>query len=101
MTLKTDLRAIARLCGDPDAPASVAAPGVLPASGSYPLRLRWTTAAYGPMRNAAWLVRNSRHRSQSNPIALSLVVQEAHKLHLEGEPMMDIFEAFAELLRTP
>lgn len=100
MTLKSDVTAIARLAGHPDAPRPAHDAGRLPASGSYPLRARWATElSYHRLRNAAWLVRNSRERSASNPIALLTVVQEVEHLAAGGEPMFDIVEALCELLR--
>jgi len=102
MTIKSDVRRIAKLCGDDTArPTLPALPGGrIPVHGGYALGLRWTTDKYTRLRNAAWLVRNTRSRSESNPIALLVVLQEAEALVKDGEPLIDILEAFAELLRA-
>lgn len=70
----------------------------MPARGGYALRGRWLRPEYARLRNAAWLVRNARRVEGLNPVSLQLVVQEAERLAAEGEPLGDIFEAFAELL---
>lgn len=100
MTLKTDVRAIARIAGDDSPPPVIPERGV-PYEGAYALRGRWTADEYTRIRNAAWAVRNSRRANTLNPVAVQLVVQEAVKLHAQGEPLFDIFEAFIELLRVP
>ena len=100
MTLKTDVHAIARIAGDDSPRPAVPAQGVQ-YSGGYSLRGRWTRDEYTRMRNAAWAVRNSRFANTLNPVAVQLVVQEAQKLHAQGEPLFDIFEAFIELIRVP
>ena len=67
----------------------------------YRLRMRWLQDRYQSLRNAAWLVRNSRTGQQNNPLALRVVLVEAEKLLRSGEPMYDVLEAFAELLVRP
>ena len=98
--LKSDVQAIARIAGDDSPRPAIPAHGV-PHQGNYSLRGRWTADEYTRMRNAAWAVRNSRRANTLNPVAVQLVVQEAEKLHAQGEPLFDIFEAFIELLRVP
>jgi hypothetical protein len=56
---------------------------------------------YQGLRNAAWLVRNSRTGLQNNPLAVRLAVVEAEKLMSIGEPLYDVIEGFAELLIGP
>jgi hypothetical protein len=56
---------------------------------------------YAVLRNAAWLVRNSRHGQMNNPLALRVVVAEAGRLMAEGEPLPDVIEALCELLIHP
>ena len=101
MTLKTDVQRIAKLCGDDQVRQPVPPGQPLPAHGGYALRLRWATAPYARMRNAAWLVRNSRVANDLSPLALQIVLQEAENLVRDGEPLFDVLEAFAELLRIP
>lgn len=67
----------------------------------YRLRMRWLGERYQGLRNAAWLVRNSRTGQENNPMAVRLVVGEAEKLMTRGEPLCDVLEAFAELLCRP
>jgi hypothetical protein len=72
---------------------------VLPA---HQLRARWMRfEKYQRMRNAAWMVRNSRVGGVNNPLALQVVLAEAMKLTEEGEQLFDIIEALAELLMHP
>ncbi len=56
---------------------------------------------YQALRNAAWLVRNSRTGQENNPLALRLVLAEAERLIGGGELLGDVLEAFAELLAAP
>ncbi len=72
-----------------------------PYHGAYPLRGRWLSDDYVGLRNAAWAVRNSRTGANFNPLALRLVLAEAERLVCSGEPLLDILEAFAELLMRP
>jgi hypothetical protein len=67
----------------------------------YGLGFRWKTEKYGSLRNAAWLLRNSRVGGGNNPAALRLVVHEADKLLNSRETLRDVLEAFAELLVHP
>lgn len=81
-------------------PGADLGPGVL-VSG-YQLRGRWLTSErYQPLRNAAWMVRNSRVGGVNNPVALQVVLSEVVKLSEEGEKLFDIIEALAELLVHP
>jgi hypothetical protein len=73
----------------------------VPYYGRYRLRGRWLHERYTLMRNAAWAVRNSRVGAEFNPIALQLVLAEAERLVASGEPLIDVLEAFAELLTRP
>src|SRR5690606_21879089 len=60
----------------------------------YELRGRWfKDERYGPLRNAAWIVRNSRHGQANNPLALAVVVAEVQKLVNAGEGLPDVVEA--------
>jgi hypothetical protein len=88
--------------------AGAAGTGLLPIaqraiafSGSYRLRYRWTTKDYTNLRNAAWAARNARVGADQNPLALRLVLAEAEALVAKGEPLLDVLEAFAELLMKP
>jgi hypothetical protein len=56
---------------------------------------------YGALRNAAWLVRNSRVGQGNNPLALGVVVAEVEKLTGVGEALPDVIEALCELLVHP
>lgn len=67
----------------------------------YQLRMQWREDRYQPLRNAAWLVRNSRSGQQNNPLALRVVLVEAETLIRTGESLIDVLEAFAELLLRP
>jgi len=68
----------------------------------YALAGRWyKVAAYGPLRNSAWMVRNSRHGQANNPAALRLVVAEVGRLVAAGERLPDVVEALCELLVHP
>ena len=68
----------------------------------YVLRGVWfREERYGPLRNAAWMLRNSRVGQVTNPAALLLVIAEARKLLSGGESLEDVLEAFAELLMHP
>lgn len=68
----------------------------------YQLRGLWFRKdSYGALRNAAWLLRNSRVGQVYNPAALMLVVREADKLLNNRETLRDVLEAFAELLVHP
>jgi hypothetical protein len=68
----------------------------------YVLRGLWfRETRYGPLRNAAWVLRNSRAGQALNPAALTLVIHEAQKLLSSGEQLGDVLEAFAELLIHP
>jgi hypothetical protein len=68
----------------------------------YILRGRWFKEnQFGGLRNAAWMLRNSRAGQAMNPAALTLVIHEAQKLLSSGEPLGDVLEAFAELLIHP
>lgn len=79
--------------------------GQLPRFGrfeGYQLRGRWfRDDRYGPLRNAAWMLRNSRVGLVMNPAALRVVIHESEVLLREGERMDDVLEAFAELLIHP
>src|SRR4051812_31556702 len=98
MTLKSDVRAIARIAGD-DSPRPAIPKYLHECVGSYALRSRWMRDDYTRLRNASLLVRKSRHADTTNPIALLVVVQEAERLAAQGEPLFDIFEAFCELIK--
>lgn len=68
----------------------------------YVLRGRWfKDDRYGPLRNAAWMVRNARVGEAINPASLLVVLHEAKGLLAAGEPLEDVLEAFAELLMHP
>ena len=68
----------------------------------YPIRGRWwKETRFGPLRNAAWLVRNSRHGQGNNPMALKVAVVEVERLVGSGEPLSDVVEALCELLVHP
>jgi hypothetical protein len=68
----------------------------------YMLRGRWfKDDRYASLRNAAWVLRNSRAGQMLNPAALTLVVHEGKKLTSSGEDLADVLEAFAELLIHP
>jgi hypothetical protein len=73
----------------------------IPYRGGYRLRGRWLSPQYTLLRNASWAVRNSRVGSDFNPLALKLVLVEAQRLMDSGEQLVDILEAFAELLSKP
>lgn len=83
----------------------VKVPAVAPWQPSSPeaLRGRWMSqhALYGPLRNSAWLVRNSRTGQQNNPKALGLVCDEIVRLLNNGEELYDVIEAICELLIHP
>jgi hypothetical protein len=63
--------------------------------------MRWLGEPYQGLRNAAWMVRNSRTGQENNPLALRLVMIEAERLIGGGEALFDVLEAFAELLVRP
>lgn len=66
------------------------------------LRARWLIEdRYTPLRNAAWLVRNSRVGQGNNPLALGVVVAEVERLLGAGECLTDVVEALCELLVHP
>ena len=68
----------------------------------YALRGRWVSqAGYAALRNAAWMVRNSRVGQANNPLALRVVVVEVVKLVEAGEDLSDVMEALCELLVHP
>jgi hypothetical protein len=68
----------------------------------YVMRGRWLTDdRYGELRNAAWMLRNSRVGLVNNPAALRLVIQASERLIGAGDPLADVLEAFAELLIHP
>lgn len=68
----------------------------------YMLRGLWyKEPRYVDLRNAAWLLRNTRVGQVYNPAALALVLHEAKALLREGEDLYDVLEAFAELLIHP
>ena len=68
----------------------------------YLLRGRWLKEpGYAALRNAAWLVRNSRHGEANNPLALRVVVVEVQRLISQGEGLPDIVEALCELMLHP
>jgi hypothetical protein len=68
----------------------------------YLLRGRWITDdRYAALRNAAWMVRNSRHGQANNPLALRVVVAEVERLAAAGERLPDMIEALCELLIHP
>lgn len=70
--------------------------------GSYPIRGRWfKESGFGALRNAAWMVRNSRHGQVNNPLALRVVLAEVQRLVDQGEPLSDVVEALCELLVHP
>lgn len=70
--------------------------------GRYPIRGRWfKETRYVGLRNAAWIVRNSRQGQGNNPLALKVVVAEAGRLLEAGEPLSDVVEALCELLVHP
>ena len=61
------------------------------------LRGRWIhDPAYQGLRNACWMLRQSRVGGANNPLALQLVCAEAVKLREQGQQDFDIFEAFGE-----
>ena len=63
------------------------------------MRGRWLCDDYTQIRNAAWAVRNAREGTLEVPMALRLVLGESMQLLEKGEPLWDVLEAFAELLR--
>lgn len=63
--------------------------------------MRWLGEPYTALRNAAWMVRNSRTEQENNPLALKVVLSEAEGLIRRGEALSDVLEAFAELLVRP
>ena len=63
--------------------------------------MRWLGDPYTGLRNAAWMVRRSRTGQENNPLALGVVLAESERLIGGGEPLYDVFEAFAELLIRP
>ena len=66
------------------------------------MRGRWLSDdRYGQLRNAEWMLRNSRVGTVNNPAALRVVIQTAEGLVAAGDPLADILEAFAELLIHP
>jgi hypothetical protein len=68
----------------------------------YRMKGRWLQDdRYMRLRNAAWLVRNSRVGMMNNPLALGVVVAEVQKLTGEGETLPDVVEALCELLVHP
>lgn len=70
----------------------------------YRIRGKWLQDdRYAPLRNAAWLVTNSRVGQGNNPLALALavVVAEFDKLTGAGEKLLDVVEALCELLVHP
>ncbi len=68
----------------------------------YRLKGRWLKDdRYGALRNAAWLVRNSRVGQANNPLALKVAVVEVQKLIAAGEGLPDVIEALCELLVHP
>jgi hypothetical protein len=68
----------------------------------YLLRGLWYKREnYVHLRNAAWLLRNSRVGNAYNPAALAVVLDAAQKLLSGGENLRDVLEAFAELLVHP
>ena len=63
---------------------------------------RWLSDdRYGGLRNAAWMLRNSRVGLVNNPAALGLVIGEVECLVGAGDPLADVVEALAELLIHP
>jgi hypothetical protein len=68
----------------------------------YSLGGRWFKSAdYSALRNAAWMVRNSRSGQGNNPLALRVVVVEVQRLVAAGEALPDVVEALCELLIHP
>ncbi|HWD23626.1 MAG TPA: hypothetical protein VG591_10915 [Burkholderiales bacterium] len=68
----------------------------------YPLRGLWVRETrYGPLRNAGWLVRNSRHGQGNNPLAVRLVCAEVVRLLEGGDDLEDVIEALCEILIHP
>ena len=68
----------------------------------YRLKGKWLQdERYSALRNAAWLVRNSRVGQGNNPLALAVVVAEVQKLTEAGEELPDVMEALCELLVHP
>jgi hypothetical protein len=68
----------------------------------YVMRGRWLSDdRYVDLRNAAWMLRNSRVGTVNNPAALRLVIHASETLLAAGDPLADILEAFAELLIHP
>jgi hypothetical protein len=68
----------------------------------YVLRGLWyKEPRYVGLRNAAWLLRNTRVGQVYNPAGLALVLHEAKALLRDGEDLYDVLEAFAELLIHP
>lgn len=65
------------------------------------MQMRWLGDPYQGLRNAAWMVRNTRVGQDLNPLALRVVLGEAERLMSNGEPLYDVLEAFAELLVRP
>jgi hypothetical protein len=66
------------------------------------LRGRWISdSRYAGLRNAAWMVRNSRAGVANNPLALRVVVVEVERLLSAGELLPDIVEALCELMLHP
>ena len=63
--------------------------------------MRWREEQYQGLRNAAWMVSNSRTQQENNPLALGLVLGETERLMSTGEALYDVLEAFAELLVRP
>jgi hypothetical protein len=58
------------------------------------MRGRWLQyERYGRLRNAAWMLRNSRVGGVNIPAARRLVIHAAEALLGAGEPMADILEA--------
>ena len=68
---------------------------------SYQLSGRWLAPLYAGLRNAAWAARNSRVAADQNPAALLVVLREAERLLAADERLLDVLEAFAELLMRP
>ena len=65
------------------------------------LRIRWLEDRYQGLRNACWMVRNSRVGAANNPLALRAVLVEAMRLIAQRESLYDVIEALCELLIHP
>jgi hypothetical protein len=78
------------------------APLAQPLSGAKLRGLWLTDDRFMPLRNAAWLVRNTRTRCvANNPKALAVVVLEVRRLLGDGQDLGDVIEALCELLIHP